>query len=87
MPISSLDSGLVFDRSVSLFGHSYTQTLEPRLYYLYVPYRNQDNLPLFDTTLASFDYWQLFTTNRFSGAGSADERQQPDRRGHHAPAG
>ncbi|HZX70418.1 MAG TPA: LPS assembly protein LptD [Rhodanobacter sp.] len=68
LPIVSLDTGLVFDRSTSLFGSSYTQTLEPRLYYLYVPYRNQDNLPLFDTNLMSFDYWQLFSTNQFSGA-------------------
>jgi LPS-assembly protein len=68
LPIASLDSGLVFDRSTSLFGTSYTQTLEPRLYYLYVPYRNQDNLPLFNTSLMSFDYWQLFAPNQFSGA-------------------
>jgi LPS-assembly protein len=67
LPIVSLDSGLVFDRSTSLFGKSYTQTLEPRLYYLYVPYRNQDNLPVFDTRAFSFDYWQLFSPNRFSG--------------------
>ena len=68
LPIVSVDSGLVFDRSASLFGNSYTQTLEPRLYYLYVPYRNQDNLPVFDTSLMSFDYWQLFSPNQFSGA-------------------
>jgi LPS-assembly protein len=68
LPVVSVDSGLVFDRDTSLFGQSYTQTLEPRLYYLYVPYRNQDNLPLFDTSLMTFDYWQLFSTNQFSGA-------------------
>ena len=68
LPIVSLDSGLVFDRSTTLFGNGYTQTLEPRLYYLYVPYRNQNNLPLFDTNVMSFDYWQLFSTNQFSGA-------------------
>jgi LPS-assembly protein len=68
LPIVSVDSGLIFDRSTSLFGTNYTQTLEPRLYYLYVPYRNQDNIPLFDTNLMSFDTWQLFTTNTYSGA-------------------
>ncbi|MEO7067813.1 MAG: LPS assembly protein LptD [Rhodanobacter sp.] len=68
LPIVSVDSGLVFDRKASLFGNSYTQTLEPRLYYLYVPYRNQNNLPVFDTNLMSFDYWQLFSPNQFSGA-------------------
>ncbi len=68
LPVVSMDSGLVFDRSITLFGHAYTQTLEPRLYYLYVPYRNQSNLPLFNTNLMSFDYWQLFSSNQFSGA-------------------
>ncbi len=68
LPIVSVDSGLIFDRSMSLFGTSYTQTLEPRLYYLYVPYRNQNNIPLFDTNLMSFDTWQLFTPNTYSGA-------------------
>jgi len=68
LPITSIDSGLIFDRNMSLFGTSYTQTLEPRLYYLYVPYRNQNNIPLFDTNLMSFDTWELFTPNTYSGA-------------------
>lgn len=68
MPIFSLDQGLVFERSTSLFNTNYTQTLEPRLYYLYVPYRNQNNLPLFDTNLMAFDDWMLFAPNQFSGA-------------------
>jgi LPS-assembly protein len=68
LPIASIDSGLIFERDAHLFGQSYTQTLEPRLYYLYVPYRNQDGLPLFDTNLMTFDYWQLFSTNQYSGA-------------------
>ncbi|WP_426690096.1 LPS-assembly protein LptD [Rhodanobacter ginsengiterrae] len=68
LPVVSLDTGLVFDRNASLFGSSYTQTLEPRLYYLYVPYRNQNDLPLFNTNAMTFDYWQLFSPNRFSGA-------------------
>ena len=68
LPIASLDTGLIFDRAASLFGNSYTQTLEPRLYYVYVPYRQQDNLPVFDTRLLNFDYWQLFSPNQYSGA-------------------
>jgi LPS-assembly protein len=68
LPVISLDQGLIFDRSTSLFGTDYTQTLEPRLYYLYVPYRNQNNLPLFDTGLMDFDDWMLFAPNQFSGA-------------------
>ncbi|UGB46129.1 LPS assembly protein LptD [Frateuria edaphi] len=68
LPIASLDTGLIFERPTSLFGTSYRQTLEPRLYYLYVPYRNQDDLPVFDSRRMSFDYWQLFSPNQFSGA-------------------
>ncbi|HKT30407.1 LPS assembly protein LptD, partial [Dyella sp.] len=68
LPIVSLDQGLIFERNTSLFGSNYTQTLEPRLYYLYVPYRNQNNLPLFDTAPMAFDDWMLFAPNQFSGA-------------------
>ena len=68
LPIVSLDQGLIFERSTSMFGSDYTQTLEPRLYYLYVPYRNQNNLPLFDTNVMAFDDWMLFAPNQFSGA-------------------
>ena len=67
-PIFDVDGGLIFERDVHLFGSDYTQTLEPRVYYLYVPYRNQSDLPTFDTQQLTFDFWQLFTTNSFSGA-------------------
>lgn len=68
LPIGSVDAGLVFDRDVHLFGNDYTQTLEPQAYYLYVPYRNQNNLPVFDTQPLTFDYWQMFSSNTYSGA-------------------
>jgi LPS-assembly protein len=68
LPIFSLDSGLIFERDSNLFGTAFTQTLEPRLFYLYVPYRNQDNLPNFDTQLPSFDFPSLFRTNTYVGA-------------------
>ncbi len=68
LPIFSLDSGLIFERDTNLFGTAFTQTLEPRLYYLYVPYRDQSNLPVFDTQLPSFDFPSLFRTNTFVGA-------------------
>lgn len=67
-PIFDVDAGLIFERDVHLFGSDYTQTLEPRVYYLRVPYRNQNDLPLFDTQPLTFDFWQLFTTNSFAGA-------------------
>ncbi len=67
IPWFSLDSGLIFDREARWFGESLTQTFEPRVYYVYVPYRNQDQIPVFDTGLADFNFPQLFTENRFGG--------------------
>ncbi len=67
-PIASVDAGLYFDRATNAFGTPLRQTLEPRLYYLRVPDRNQSTLPLFDTQELSFSFAQLFRPNRFSGA-------------------
>ncbi|MFX1673281.1 LPS-assembly protein LptD [Paraburkholderia sp. A2WS-5] len=67
IPTFSFDTGLVFDRSVQLFGQDYIQTLEPRLYYVYTPYRNQDFAPLFDTAEADFGLAEIFTPNTFVG--------------------
>ena len=67
VPIFSIDSGLFFDRDIKLGGGNYTQTLEPRLYYLYVPFHDQSNIPLFDTSLPLFTYDSIFRNNRFNG--------------------
>lgn len=67
LPIFSLDSGLVFERDASFFGESMTQTLEPRVFYVRAPYRNQDNYPVFDTALTDLNFAQLFSENRFIG--------------------
>jgi LPS-assembly protein len=67
VPWMSLDSGLVFERGTELFGQAVTQTLEPRAFYVYAPYRNQSQIPVFDTALADFNYSQLFSENRFIG--------------------
>ena len=68
IPILSFDSGMFFDRQLNLGSSTFTQTLEPRLFYLYVPYDGQDELPLFDTGEYTFSFAQLFRDNRFSGA-------------------
>jgi LPS-assembly protein len=67
IPTASLDTGLVFDRSVRLFGQDYIQTLEPRLYYVYTPYRNQNAAPLFDTGESDFNLAEIYTPNTFAG--------------------
>jgi LPS-assembly protein len=76
LPIFSLDSGLVFERDGTLFGRTGTQTLEPRLFYVRTPYKNQDAIPLFDTAVAGFNYAQLFTENRFVGADRVSDANQ-----------
>lgn len=76
LPVMSLDMGAFFERGFELGGGSYRQTLEPRLYYLNVPYRDQDGLPLFDTQPLTFSWPGLFRDNRFGGAdrqGDADQ--------------
>lgn len=74
LSITSLDSGLFFERHYQK-GH-YLQTLEPRLFYLKIPYRDQSTQPVFDTGNLDFTFAQLFRENRFSGIdrfGDADQ--------------
>jgi LPS-assembly protein len=68
VPIFSTDSGMVFERDDSFLGSDYVQTLEPRLYYVYIPYRDQSQLPNFDSAQAPFNFGQIFTENRFFGS-------------------
>ncbi len=76
LPDFSLDSGLFLDRPFNFAGKGYVQTLEPRLYYLYRPFDNQDNLPIFDTGEYSFNFSQLFRDDRFSGADRIGDANQ-----------
>ena len=74
--ISSVDAALNFERDSSLFGTAMLNTLQPRLFYLHVPFEDQSDLPLFDTDELTFGYDSLFRNNRFSGAdrqGDADQ--------------
>ncbi len=66
LPSTSFDTGLKFDRLLGP-NDDRTLTLEPRVLYLYVPYRNQDQLPLFDTALPDLNLVELFSTNRYVG--------------------
>ncbi len=66
LPYARLDTGLVFERDAGSQGQR-TQTLEPRVVYSYVPYRYQDNLPIFDTALPDLNLTELFRTNRYVG--------------------
>lgn len=67
-PIFSLDGGLIFERENAFGRAHWRQTLEPRLYYLNVPYRNQEQIPVFDSAPLDFSFAQLFRENRYTGA-------------------
>ena len=64
LPQFSTGGGLRFER---LTGSGNLQTLEPEIFYLYTPFRDQASLPLFDAGEPDFDFTQLFARNRFSG--------------------
>lgn len=76
IPLFDIDAGLLFDRNFALFHRNYTQTLEPRLFYLYVPYKNQNRLPVFDSSAQDFQYVELFYTNRFNGRDRVGDANQ-----------
>ncbi len=75
-PIGSLDAGLIFERPMTWGESNYTQTLEPRLYYLYAKNRLQNDLPVFDTQELTFGFAQLFRDNRFTGADRQTDANQ-----------
>ena len=74
--MASLDGGLIFERQTSFFGQSMTQTLEPRVYYLFSQYEEQIFQPDFDTAELTFSYGQLFRDTRFSGNDRLDDANQ-----------
>ena len=76
LPIFSLDSGLYMDRPFRFAGRDFEQTLEPRAYYVYAPYRDQDAIPLFDTAVLDFSYAQMFTENQFIGGDRVNDANQ-----------
>lgn len=76
LPIASVNAGLFFDRDTTWFGKDYQQTLEPQVFYLYVPYHNQDDIPVFDTDVPPFTFEQLFRTNRFDGIDRVGDANQ-----------
>lgn len=74
-PVVSVDGGLIFERP-SGSRQQRLMTLEPRFMYLYVPYRNQNDLPVFDTAPADLNLVQLFRTNRYVGADRLSDANQ-----------
>jgi LPS-assembly protein len=76
LPIFSMDSGLYMEKDVNFSNRSYLHTLEPRLFYLYIPRANQNNIPIFDTALNDFSFNSMFLENRFSGTDRVQDANQ-----------
>lgn len=67
LPIFSVDSGLYFERDFNVVENGYTQTIEPRMFYVYIPNKNQELLPVFDSAVSDLNMTTLFSENQFTG--------------------
>ncbi len=76
LPILSLDSGVFFERDFDFGGKSFLHTLEPRLFYLYIPETDQSEIPIFDTGEYDTSFAQLFTDDRFNAADRVGDANQ-----------
>lgn len=76
LPILSLDGGLMFERETQWRGEPLLQTLEPRAFYVAIPFRDQSQIPLFDTAIADFNYAQIFSENAFAGGDRINDAHQ-----------
>ncbi len=76
LPILSIDSGLVMERDWSWLGRHYTQTLEPRVYYVNIPHQDQSGLPVFDSGAADLSLTRLFSENQFVGVDRINDANQ-----------
>ena len=76
LPIFSADSGLVFEREMETRGQKLIQTLEPKAYYVYIPYKDQSRLPNFESGLQDINFATIFTENQFSGQDRINDANQ-----------
>ena len=76
LPIASLDAGFTLERLITTNGSRRVQTIEPRLLYVTIPFRDQDALPVFDTITPDLNLVQLFRTNRFLGVDRIGDTNQ-----------
>ncbi|HDX8376135.1 TPA: LPS assembly protein LptD [Aeromonas dhakensis] len=67
LPSFRLKGGMTFERNQNWFGGDANQTLEPEFQYLYVPYKDQDNIGVYDSTTMRQDYYSMFSDRRYAG--------------------
>ena len=76
LPLFSADTGMSFERNLNIGSADLLHTIEPRLFYLYVPYSNQQNIPVFDTAQYDFQYYSMFRENSFSSSDRIQDANQ-----------
>jgi LPS-assembly protein len=76
LPIFSTDTGLYLERDIHIADNTFLHTLEPRLFYLYIPKTDQSQIPLFDSSIYDFWYSSMFRENRFSGSDRIQDANQ-----------
>lgn len=77
VPTFSTETGLTFERNITAWtGQKMTQTLEPKLYYVYIPFRDQSQIPIFDTGLQDLNFATIFSDNQFSGGDRVNDANQ-----------
>jgi len=76
VPIFSTETGMVFERNTTLAGQGLRQTLEPKIYYVYIPTRNQNQIPVFDSAQQDINTATLYTENQFSGSDRINDANQ-----------
>lgn len=76
LPIYTTQAGLIFERNAAIAGTRYIQTLEPRLFYVYIPYRDQSRIPNFESGLQDINFATIFSENQFSGHDRINDANQ-----------
>lgn len=76
LPIFSVDSGMVLERETTLTGQRLTQTLEPKVYYVYIPFRDQSRIPNFESGSQDINFATIFSENQFSGYDRINDANQ-----------
>ncbi len=76
IPTLSVDAGFEFERQTEAFGRALRQTLEPRLLYVQTPYREQSQLPNYDSAAKDFNFSSIYSDNQFSGVDRVSDTHQ-----------
>ena len=76
LPIFSVNTGMNFEKELNLGGTAYQNTLEPQAFYLYIPHKDQSNIPVFDSALYDTNFYSIFRENRFAGLDRIQDANQ-----------